>query len=61
MKSTNVCSNEGAVSGVLCKKIFLAELLENEYLFEISQTSFTVKSSENVVKSGVSKTFCDGE
>ena len=53
MKSTNVCSNEGAVSGVLCKKIFLAELLENEYLFEILQTSFTVKSSENVVKSGV--------
>ena len=36
---------EGAVSGVLCKNIFLDELLESEYLFEILQASFTVKNS----------------
>ena len=44
--------NEGAVSGVLCKNIFLDELLESECLFEILQTSFTVKNSENVLNSG---------
>ena len=44
--------NEGAVSGVLCENIFLDELLESEYLFEILQTSFTVKNSENVLNSG---------
>ena len=36
---------EGAVSGVLCKNIFLDELLESEYLFEILQASFTDKNS----------------
>ena len=31
-------------------KIFLADLLESQYLFEILQTSLTIKNSENVVK-----------
>ena len=44
--------NEGAVSGVLCKSIFEADLLGSQHLFEILQTSLTVKNSENVVKSG---------
>ena len=34
----------------------MADLLGSQYLFEILQTSFTVKNSENVVKSG-----CFGE
>ena len=39
--------------GVRCivKKIPLAHLLRSHYLFDILQTSLTVKSSENVVKS----------
>ena len=37
------CWNEGEVSG---------DLLGSQYLFEILQTSLTVKNSENVVKSG---------
>ena len=49
------CWNEKAVSDVLCKNKFLADLLENQYLFEISQTSFTVKKSENMAKSGCFK------
>ena len=32
------------------KKIFLADLLESQYLFEKLHTSDTVESSENVVK-----------
>ena len=44
--------NEGAVSGVLCKSIFEADLLGSQHLFEILQTPLTVKNSENVVKSG---------
>ena len=46
------CWNEGAVSGVLCKNIYLADLLGSQYLSEILQTSLNVKNSENVVKSG---------
>ena len=30
--------NEGAVSGVLCKNIFVVDLLGSQYLFEILQT-----------------------
>ena len=33
-------------------KDFLAGLLGSQYLFETFQTSFTVKSSENVLESG---------
>ena len=44
--------NEGAVSGVLRKNIFVANLLGSQYLFEILQISLTVKNSENIVKSG---------
>ena len=35
-----------------CIKIFLAELLGTQYLFETYYTSLTTKSSENVVKIG---------
>ena len=45
------CWNEGAVPGVLCKNIFVADLLGSQYLFETLQISLTVKNSENVVKS----------
>ena len=38
--------NKGGVKGVLCKNILSAE---------ISQTSLTLKNSENVVKSGCFK------
>ena len=38
--------NEGAVSGVFGKDIFQAYLLESQHLFEILQTSLTVKISE---------------
>ena len=44
--------NEGAVSGVLCENIFVAESLGTQFLFEILQPSLTVKNSENVVASG---------
>ena len=44
--------NEGAVSGVLCENIFVAESLGTQFLFEILQASLTVKNSENVVASG---------
>ena len=43
MESSIYCWNEGAVSGVLCKNIFLADLLVSHDLFEILQTSLTVK------------------
>ena len=46
------CCNEGAVSGVLCKNIFVNDLLGSQHLFEILQTSLTFKNCENVVKSG---------
>ena len=53
MESTNLfCRNEGAVSDVLYKNNFVSDLLGNQYLFEILQTSLTFKNSENVVKSG---------
>ena len=48
---------EGAVSGVSCKIIFVADLLGSQYLVEILQTSFIVKDNENVVKSVFRKTF----
>ena len=44
--------NEGGMKGALRKNICSAELLGSWYLFEISQTLLTVKSSENLVKSG---------
>ena len=44
--------HEGTVSvGVWCKNIFPADLLGIQYLFEILQTSLTVKNGENEVKS----------
>ena len=46
------CCKAGAVSVVLCKIIFVADLLGSQYLVEILQTSLTVKNNENVVKSG---------
>ena len=44
--------NEGAVSGVLCKNIFVADLLGSQNLFKILETSLIVENSENVVKRG---------
>ena len=46
-----------------CVKIFLADLLGNQYLFEIPLISFTVKVSDNVVKrefciKGQCRVFC---
>ena len=35
--------------------MFLADLLESQYLLEILKISLTVKNSENEVKSGSSK------
>ena len=52
MESTIFCLNEGAVSFVLCENIFVADLSGSQYLFEILKTSLTIKSNENVVKSG---------
>ena len=46
------CWNEGVVSGILCKNIFVTDLSGSNHLFEILQTSLTFKNSENVVKSG---------
>ena len=43
---------KGGMQDVLCKNIFLADLLEKQHLLEILQTSLTFKSSEKVVKSG---------
>ena len=37
---------------VLCKNIFLANLLGSQHLLEILQISLTFKNSEKVVKSG---------
>ena len=51
-KAQILCWNERAVSGVLCKNIFVTDLLGSQHLFEILQTSHTLKNSENVVKSG---------
>ena len=36
----------------LCKKIFLADILGGQYLFEKLHTSNTVENGENVVKGG---------
>ena len=52
MDSPFFSSNERGVWAVLRKNIFLADLLASQFLFEILQTSLTIKSSENVVKSG---------
>ena len=35
-----------------CKNSVLADLLGSQYLFEILQTSLTVKNSESIVKRG---------
>ena len=35
-----------------CIKMFLADLLRIQHLFEILQTSLTIKNSENVIESG---------
>ena len=40
---------------MLCKNIFVVDLLRSQYLFEILQTSLTVKNSENGVKRDVLK------
>ena len=42
------------------KKIFLADILGSQYLFEKLHTSNTVENSENVVKGGWFGKFCDG-
>ena len=55
------CWNEEAMKGVLLKNIFLPDLLESQYLFQILQTLITVRNNENVVISDVSKNACDGE
>ena len=55
MESSIFFWNEEGVWGVLWKNILLAELLGSQHLFEILRTSFTVKNSENVVKSGCFK------
>ena len=49
------------MQGVFSKNIFVADLLGSQYLFEILQTSLTVKNNENGVKVDVSKKVCDGE
>ena len=36
----------------MCENILLADLLGSQHLYEILQTSLTVKNSEDVVKSG---------
>ena len=36
---------------VLSKNIFVPDLIGSQYLFEISQTSLTIKNSDSVVKS----------
>ena len=55
LRAQPFCWNEGAVEGVLCKNIFVVDLLRSQYLFEILQTSLTVKNSENGVKRDVLK------
>ena len=40
------------MQGVLWENILLADLLGSQYLFQILQSSLTVKNSENGVKSG---------
>ena len=52
MEGTNLLLELWAVSGVLRKNVFVADLLGSQYLFEILQTSLAVKNSENVIKSG---------
>ena len=55
LKAQIFCWNEGAVSGILCKKTFVTDLSGSQHLFEILQISLTFKNSENVVKSGCFK------
>ena len=55
------CWNEGLVSNVLCKNIFVTDLLGIQHLLEILQTSLIFKNSENVVKSGCFKNICNGQ
>ena len=40
------------MQGVLRKNIFVADLSKSQYLFEILQTSLTIKNSKNGGKSG---------
>ena len=42
-------------------EMFFSWVTRKSVLFEIIQTSLTVKNNENMVKSGVSKGVCDGE
>ena len=44
MESTIISRNEARVQGVSCKNVFSAGLLRGRYLFEILQTSLTVKT-----------------
>ena len=43
--------------GFFCKNNLLADLLLSQYLFEILQTSLTVKNKENMVKRGCFEKF----
>ena len=45
----------------MCNNILLTDLLGNQHLFEILQTSPTFKNSENMKKMIVSKKICDGD
>ena len=42
-------------------EMFFSWVTRKSVLFEIIQTSLTVKNNENMVKNGVSKSVCDGE
>ena len=54
MESTNLFSKSKRKERymVTSVKIFFVDIFGSQYLFEILQTSLTVKNSENVVKSG---------
>ena len=52
MESTSSLSEWRSSSDVLCKNIFVTDLLGSQHLFEILLTSHTFKNCENVEKSG---------
>ena len=51
-RAKTLFGNEGETSSVLCKILFLGDLLENQYLLPIIHTSITIKNGGNMVKSG---------
>ena len=62
MESTIISRNEAKVQGVSCKNASSADLLRGQYLFEILQTSLTVKKLKgNVAKTGCFAKRCYGE